>query len=92
MHEDILTGLANIRDLKVISRTSVMEYRGTTKKMSQIARELEVAYILEGSVRRAGAEVQITGRLIRAASDEQLWAKKSSASSRQRRCSPSRPV
>jgi TolB-like protein/Flp pilus assembly protein TadD len=76
MHEDILTSLANIPDLKVISRTSVMEYRGTTKKMSQIARELGVAYLLEGSVRRAGTEVQITGRLVRAASDEQLWAKK----------------
>jgi adenylate cyclase len=75
MHEDILTSLANIRDLKVISRTSVMEYRGTTKKIPQIARELGVAYILEGSVRRAGSQVKITGQLIRADKDQHLWAK-----------------
>ena len=75
MHEDILTNLANIRELRVVSRTSVMEYRGTTKKIPQIARELGVAYILEGSVRRAGNRVRITGQLIRAANDEHLWAK-----------------
>ena len=75
MHEDILTNLANIRELRVVSRTSVMEYRGTTKKIPQIARELGVAYILEGSVRRAGNTVRITGQLIRAANDEHLWAK-----------------
>ncbi len=76
MHEDILATLANIRDLRVVSRTSVMEYRDTTKKIPQIARELGVAYILEGSVRRAGNQVRITGQLIRAATDEHLWAKR----------------
>ena len=75
MHEDILTHLANIRDLRVISRTSVMDYRGTKKKIPEIARELGVTYILEGSVRRAGSTVRITGQLIRAANDEHLWAK-----------------
>ncbi|MSU71911.1 MAG: hypothetical protein EXS43_06160 [Opitutus sp.] len=75
MHEDILTTLANIPDLRVISRTSVMEYRGTTKKISQIARELGVAYILKGNVRRAGNQIRLTGQLIRAAKDEHLWAK-----------------
>ena len=75
VHEDILTSLANIRDLRVISRTSVLEYRGTIKKIPQIARELGVAYILEGSVRRAGNHVRITGQLIRAAADEHIWAK-----------------
>ncbi|MSU48996.1 MAG: TIR domain-containing protein [Opitutus sp.] len=75
MHEDILTTLANIPELRVISRTSVMEYRGTTKKISQIARELGVAYILEGSVRRAGNQIRLTGQLIRADKDEHLWAK-----------------
>ena len=75
MHEDILTNLANIRELRVVSRTSVMESRGTTKKIPQIAKELGVAYILEGSVRRAGNQVRITGQLIRAANDEHLWAK-----------------
>ncbi|MSU49414.1 MAG: TIR domain-containing protein [Opitutus sp.] len=75
MHEDILTHLANIGDLRVISRTSVMDYRGTKKKIPEIARELGVTYILEGSVRRAGSTVRITGQLIRAANDEHLWAK-----------------
>ena len=75
IHEDILTNLANIAELRVVSRTSVMEYRGTTKKIPQIARELGVAYILEGSVRRSGTQVRITGQLIRAADDAHLWAK-----------------
>jgi len=75
VHEDILTSLANLRELRVISRTSVMEYRGTTKKMGQIARELGVAYILEGSVQRSGNTVRITGQLIRAATDEHVWAR-----------------
>ena len=75
MHEDILTNLANIPELRVVSRTSVMQYRDTKKPMPQIARELGVAYILEGSVRRAGNRVRITGQLIRAANDEHLWAK-----------------
>ena len=75
MHEDILTTLANIPDLRVTSRTSVMEYRNTTKKIPQIARELNVAYILEGSVRRSGNQIRLTGQLIRADKDEHLWAK-----------------
>ena len=75
MHEDILTTLANIPDLRVISRTSVMQYRDTKKPIPQIARELGVAYILEGSVRRAGNQIRLTGQLIRAAQDEHLWAK-----------------
>jgi TolB-like protein/Flp pilus assembly protein TadD len=75
MHEDILTNLGVIRELHVTSRTSVMEYRGTTKKIRQIASELGVAYVLEGSVRRAGNRVRVTGQLIRAATDEHVWAK-----------------
>jgi TolB-like protein/cytochrome c-type biogenesis protein CcmH/NrfG len=75
VHEDILTDLSFIRDLRVISRTSVLQYRGTTKSIGQIARELGVAYILEGSVRRAGNRVRVTGQLIRAATDEHVWAK-----------------
>ena len=75
MHEDILTNLANIPELRVVSRTSVMQYRDTKKPIPQIARELGVAYILEGSVRRSGNQVRITGQLIRAANDEHLWAK-----------------
>jgi TolB-like protein/Tfp pilus assembly protein PilF len=75
MHEDILTNLAVIRDLRVTSRTSVMEYRGTTKKIRQIGAELGVAYVLEGSVRRAGNKVRVTGQLINVATDEHLWAR-----------------
>lgn len=75
IHEDVLTNLAYIRDLHVVSRTSVMQYRGTTKPIRQIAQELNVAYILEGSVRRAGNKVRVTGQLIKAATDEHVWAK-----------------
>ena len=75
VHEDILTTLGNIRDLRVISRTSVMEYRGTTKKIPQIAKELGVAFVLEGSVQRSGNTVRITGQLIRAANEGHVWAK-----------------
>ena len=75
IHEDILTNLSNIRQLRVVSRTSVMQYRATTKAMPQIARELGVAYILEGSVRRAGNKVRVTGQLIKADTDEHVWAK-----------------
>jgi TolB-like protein/cytochrome c-type biogenesis protein CcmH/NrfG len=75
IQEDILTNLSDIRELRVVSRTSVMQYRGTTKPIGQIARELGVAYVLEGSVRRAGNKVRVTGQLIRAANDEHVWAK-----------------
>jgi TolB-like protein/Tfp pilus assembly protein PilF len=75
IHEEILTDLGNIAALHIISRTSVMQYRGTTKTIGQIARELGVDFILEGSVRRVGQKVRVTGQLIRAAADEQIWAK-----------------
>ena len=74
VHEDLLTHLTKIAALKVISRTSVMQYRDTKKNISQIGRELGVAYVLEGSVRRAGNQIRVTGQLIRAASDDHLWA------------------
>ena len=75
IHEEILTNLALISELRVISRTSVEQYRKTTKPLPQIARELGVAWILEGSVFRAGNKVRVTGQLIRAATDEHAWAK-----------------
>jgi TolB-like protein len=75
IHEEILTDLANIASLRVISRTSVMPYRGTTKSIRNIAAELGVDYILEGSVRRVGQKVRVTGQLIKAAADEHLWAR-----------------
>ena len=74
MHDDLLTTLAKIGSMKVISRTSVMEYRDTTKKIPDIARELGVANILEGGVQRAGNQVRINVQLIDAATDEHLWA------------------
>jgi TolB-like protein/thioredoxin-like negative regulator of GroEL len=74
IHDDLLTQLAQIDDLKVISRTSVMEYRDTTKKISEIASELGVSTILEGGVQRAGNRVRINAQLIDVATDEHLWA------------------
>lgn len=74
MHDDLLTQLAKIGSLKVISRTSVMEYRDTTKKIPEIADELGVATVLEGGVQRAGQRVRINVQLIDAGTDEHLWA------------------
>jgi TolB-like protein/cytochrome c-type biogenesis protein CcmH/NrfG len=75
VHEDLLTNLALVSELKVVSRTTVTQYRGTTKSMKQIGEELGVAYILEGSVRRSGNKVRVTGQLINARTDEHVWAK-----------------
>jgi TolB-like protein/Tfp pilus assembly protein PilF len=75
IHEDLLTNLALVRELHVVSRTSVMQYRGTTKSIRDIGRELGVAYVLEGSVQRAGNKVRVTGQLINARTDEHVWAK-----------------
>jgi TolB-like protein/Tfp pilus assembly protein PilF len=71
---ELLTQLARISTLKVISRTSVMQYRGTTKTAPQIADELGVATILEGGVQRYGDKVRINVQLVDARSDEHLWA------------------
>lgn len=75
MHEDILTRLSRVRPLKLISRTSVMRYEGTTASLLQIGRELGVNHILEGSVRRTDTRVRVTAQLIRADTDEHIWAK-----------------
>jgi TolB-like protein/Tfp pilus assembly protein PilF len=71
--EDILTHLSKIADLHVISRTSVMQYKNTTKPIRQIAGELGAGSILEGSVRRSGNRIRIVGKLINASVDEPLW-------------------
>ena len=71
--EDIITQLSKISGLKVISRTSVMRYKASTKSMREIGTELDVTNILEGSVRRADNQVRIVATLIDAASDEQVW-------------------
>lgn len=72
--ETILTGLCRVGDLKVISRTSVMRYKGTTKSMGEVASELGVAHLVEGSVQRSGDRVRITAQLIDGRTDAHLWA------------------
>ncbi len=74
IHDDLLTQLAKLSALKVISRTSVMEYRDTTKNMRQIGEELGANAILEGGVQRAGDAVRINVQLIDTKNDEHLWA------------------
>ena len=75
MHDDLLTTLAKVGSMKVISRTSVMDYRNQPdKKIPDIARELGVANILEGGVQRAGNHVRINVQLIDANTDQHLWA------------------
>lgn len=72
--EDILTHLSKISDLKVISRTSVMKYKNSSLTVKEIANELGAGTILEGSVRRVGDKIRITGQLINANDDVHLWA------------------
>jgi serine/threonine-protein kinase len=74
MTEALITDLAKIGALKVISRTSVMQYKDARKPLPEIARELGVAAVVEGSVLRAGNQVRITAQLIHATTDEHLWA------------------
>ncbi len=74
MHDELLTQLSRVSALRVISRTSVMGYEGTTKRMPDIGRELGVATLLEGGVQRSGNRVRINVQLIEAATDEHLWA------------------
>ncbi len=74
IHNDLLIRLSKVGALKVISRTSVMEYRDTTKNLRQIADELGVANVLEGSVQRAGNRVRLNAQLVNARNDESLWA------------------
>src|SRR6476620_10049912 len=75
VQDEILTDLARIADLKVISRTSVMQYKtGATRNLRQIANELGVAHVMEGSVQRAGNRVRVNAQLIDARTDAHLWA------------------
>jgi TolB-like protein len=74
MHEDILTHLARVQPLRLISRTSVMNYAGTTKNLRSIGEELGVDHILEGSVRRTPTQVRVNAQLIRVDTDEHMWA------------------
>src|SRR6266550_5788650 len=74
IQDDVLTNLSKIGDLKVISRTSVMPYRGKTSNVREIGKALGVATILEGSVRRIGNRVRVNVQLINADNDAHLWA------------------
>jgi len=74
MTEALITSLAKIGKLRIISRTSVMPYRSSRKSLPRIARELNVDAVLEGSVLRSGERVRITAQLIHAHSDQHLWA------------------
>ena len=74
IHDDLLTNLARIGSLKVISRTSVIQYQDTEKTIPVIAKELGVATVMEGAVQRSGNTVRINVQLIDAETDEHLWA------------------
>jgi TolB-like protein/Flp pilus assembly protein TadD len=74
VQDDILTNLSKIGDLKVISRTSVMSYRGNARNVREIGKALGVANILEGSVRRSGNKVRVNVQLIDATNDKHIWA------------------
>jgi TolB-like protein/DNA-binding winged helix-turn-helix (wHTH) protein/Tfp pilus assembly protein PilF len=74
MTDQLITDLAKVGSLRVISRTSVMRYKGTRKSLPEIARELNVAAIVEGSVSRSGQRVRVTAQLVQATTDQHLWA------------------
>ncbi len=76
MTEEIITDLSHINELLVVSRNSAMTYKGTKKDTRTIGNELNVRYVLEGSVRKAGNSLRITAQLIDAAYDTHLWAEK----------------
>jgi TolB-like protein/DNA-binding winged helix-turn-helix (wHTH) protein/Tfp pilus assembly protein PilF len=75
MTDELITDLAQIRALRVISRTSVMAYKHARKPLPEIARELNVDAVVEGTVLRSGEQVRITAQLIQAPADKHLWAK-----------------
>jgi TolB-like protein len=77
VQDEILADLAKVADLKVISRTSVMQYKNTaTRNLPEIAQALKVAHVLEGSVQRSGNRVRVSAQLIDARNDTHVWAEK----------------
>ncbi len=74
VHEDILTYLSRIQDLRIVSRTSVLQYADRQVTAATIAEELGITHVVEGSVRRAGNRVRVTAQLIDATTDSHLWA------------------
>ena len=82
MVEDIITGLSRFKSLFVIARNSSFTYKGKSVDIRQVGRELGVRYVLEGSVRKVGSRVRITGQLIDAATGNHIWADPTTAISR----------
>ncbi len=77
VQDEILTGLSRVADLKVISRTSVMQYKaGPKRNLRELATDLGVAHVLEGTVQRAGGRVRVNAQLVDARTDAQLWAER----------------
>jgi TolB-like protein/Tfp pilus assembly protein PilF len=76
VQDDILTNLAKIADLKVISRRSVAQYRGSTQRIRDIGQALQVAYVLEGTVRKIGDKVRVSAQLINTRTEAEKWAEK----------------
>jgi len=76
MTEEIITDLSLIQELLVISRSSAMTFKGSSKTVRDIAKELNIRYVMEGSVRKAGNDLRITAQLIDATNDAHLWAEK----------------
>ena len=77
VQDEILTGLSRVADLKVISRTSVMQYKaGPKRNLREVAADLGVAHVLEGTVQRAGDRVRVNAQLVDARTDSQLWAER----------------
>jgi TolB-like protein/DNA-binding winged helix-turn-helix (wHTH) protein/Flp pilus assembly protein TadD len=74
MTDELITHLAQIRDLRVISRSSVMTYKRVRKPLAEIARELDVQAVVEGGILRSGEKVRITAQLIRVPDDDHIWA------------------
>src|SRR2546429_599334 len=76
VQDEILTGLSRVADLKVISRTSVMQYKARQRNLRELAADLGVAHVLEGTVQRAGGRVRVNAQVIDARTDSQIWAER----------------
>jgi serine/threonine protein kinase len=74
--DEIIADLSNVRQLRVISRTSSMQFKGTGRTVTELAKQLNVEYVLEGTVRQSGGRLRITAKLIEAATDSPVWADK----------------
>ena len=74
--EELISALSEVRGLRVIARTSVNHYRGSTKGVDEVGRELKVSHLLEGSVRKAGNRIRVTAHLVETRSQEEVWSER----------------